>query len=240
MNWAHHWPRSNWPVDRIAEANWQTSLNCAEDAALIRDQADRCRDILRNMGRAGKDDLHLRQAPLDAVVPEAAEPHMHRGKDVHAGSSQLSGNRRIQPLIMRKPEVVHGLRNLIQNAVDFADDNVWVETMLDRRAQISVRIMDDGRGYPPICSGALVTRLCAAVRHRHPDESRPEYEGMGLGLFIAKTLLERSGAVLRFANGPDATGNTGAVVEVIWPRDKLESPDAAGRGALSQNQQIAS
>ncbi|MEC7259141.1 MAG: ActS/PrrB/RegB family redox-sensitive histidine kinase, partial [Pseudomonadota bacterium] len=45
-----------------------------EDARLIREQADRCRDILHSMGRAGKDDLHLRQAPLSAVVAEAAEP----------------------------------------------------------------------------------------------------------------------------------------------------------------------
>ena len=54
-----------------------------EDAALIREQADRCRDILRDMGRAGKDDLHLRQAPLSTVIHEAAEPHIHRGKQVH-------------------------------------------------------------------------------------------------------------------------------------------------------------
>ena len=49
-----------------------------EDAKLIRDQADRCRDILRDMGRVGKDDLHLRQAPLGAALREAAEPHMAR------------------------------------------------------------------------------------------------------------------------------------------------------------------
>ncbi|EKD60856.1 MAG: hypothetical protein ACD_54C00521G0001, partial [uncultured bacterium] len=54
----------------------------AEDARLIRDQADRCRDILRSMGKAGKDDLHLRQAPLGAVLQEAAEPHMGRGIEV--------------------------------------------------------------------------------------------------------------------------------------------------------------
>ena len=40
----------------------------AEDAELIRQEADRCRDILRSMGRAGKDDLHIQQAPLSAVL----------------------------------------------------------------------------------------------------------------------------------------------------------------------------
>ena len=39
-----------------------------EDIALVRTQADRCRDILRSMGRAGKDDLHMRQALLGAVI----------------------------------------------------------------------------------------------------------------------------------------------------------------------------
>ena len=211
----------------------------AEDAELIRDQTDRCRDILRNMGRAGKDDLHMRQAPLEAVVTEAAEPHMHRGKVVLLDQAETAGNRQDQPHIMRKPEVIHGLRNLVQNAVDFADTTVWVENSWSD-SQISVRIMDDGPGFPTHLFGRIGDPFVRRRGGTTQDESRPAYEGMGLGLFIAKTLLERSGAVLRFANGPDATGNTGAVVEVIWPRDKLESPDAAGRGALSQNQQIAS
>ncbi len=64
----------------IAELKDQPAL--AEDVRLIREQADRCRDILRDMGRAGKDDLHLRQAPLSTVLREAAEPHMARGKRV--------------------------------------------------------------------------------------------------------------------------------------------------------------
>src|SRR5690606_20458669 len=54
-----------------------------EDVTLIREQADRCRDILRGMGRAGKDDLQLRQAPLEQVLREAAEPHANRGKTLH-------------------------------------------------------------------------------------------------------------------------------------------------------------
>ena len=98
-----------------------------EDAALIREQADRCRDILRDMGRAGKDDLHLRQAPLMTVVTEAAEPHAHRGKMVHYSHDPATGFELKQPTILRKPEIIHGLRNLVQNAVDFAKANVWVE-----------------------------------------------------------------------------------------------------------------
>lgn len=210
----------------------------AEDAALIRDQADRCRDILRDMGRAGKDDLHMRQAPLEAIVTEAAEPHMERGKTVVLEHAANTGDPQGQPHIMRAPEIVHGLRNLIQNAVDFADSTVWVETSWTD-GQISVRIMDDGRGFPTHLIGRIGDPFMRRRSTRQTDAARPAYEGMGLGLFIAKTLLERSGAVLRFANGPDGDAKrTGAVVEVIWPRDKLETIDTSGRVALAENQPI--
>ncbi|MEC7961985.1 MAG: ActS/PrrB/RegB family redox-sensitive histidine kinase, partial [Pseudomonadota bacterium] len=99
-----------------------------EDAKLIREQADRCRDIMRSMGRAGKDDLHLRRAPLEAVLREAAEPHLDRGKSIHFDAIALTDEDYEQPIVLRRPEVIHGLRNLIQNGVDFARENVWIET----------------------------------------------------------------------------------------------------------------
>ncbi|WP_171230170.1 sensor histidine kinase RegB [Ruegeria sp. HKCCA4008] len=200
-----------------------------EDAALIREQADRCRDILRDMGRAGKDDLHLRQAPLSTVVNEAAEPHVGRGKEVHFSEGPAQDGDVQQPSILRKPEIIHGLRNLIQNAVDFARANVWVEAeWTDGR--ITVSIMDDGRGYPPHMIGRIGDPFMRRRRAESDQRSRPEYEGMGLGLFIAKTLLERSGAELEFANGSDPyqhlTDNPerrGAIVKVTWPRKLIDA-----------------
>jgi two-component system sensor histidine kinase RegB len=202
-----------------------------EDALLIRAQADRCRDILRSMGRAGKDDMHLRSAPLTAVIDEAAEPHMQRGKTIlfdHGAGSGMAGD---QPTILRRAEVVHGLRNLIQNAVDFARETVWIEsTWSDQK--ITIRIMDDGPGYPVHLLGRIGDPLMRR-RGRGFDSNRPEYEGMGLGLFIAKTLLERSGAVLSFANGSESfrrdsalANRTGAFVEVVWPRQDLEATES--------------
>ena len=198
-----------------------------EDAALIREQADRCRDILRDMGRAGKDDLHLRQAPLSTVIHESAEPHINRGKEVHFAEGPVQDGDVQQPSILRKPEIIHGLRNLIQNGVDFARDNVWVEAEWTSDT-ITVCIMDDGRGYPSHMIGRIGDPF---MRRRRVDRnSRPEYEGMGLGLFIAKTLLERSGATLYFANGSDPYQNLtdqpdrrGAIVKVIWPRKLIDA-----------------
>jgi len=201
-----------------------------EDALLIRGQADRCRDILRSMGRAGKDDLHLRRTPLDALLEEAAEPHVDRGKRIHFEHAAGMQEPRAHPTVLRRPEVIHGLRNLIQNAVDFARENVWVESRWTDTT-ITLRIMDDGPGYPSDMLGRIGDPF---IRRRAPaaEARRPDYEGMGLGLFIAKTLLERAGADLTFANGADAI-RAGAVVEVSWPRAALEVP---GGPVLGENQ----
>ncbi len=200
-----------------------------EDAALIREQADRCRDILRDMGRAGKDDLHLRQAPLSTVIHEAAEPHIHRGKSVHFQEGPAEDGDVQQPSILRKPEIIHGLRNLIQNAVDFAQANVWVEAEWTPK-WIKISIMDDGRGYPSHILGRIGDPFMRRRRSETDKRARPEYEGMGLGLFIAKTLLERSGAELQFANGSDPyqtlqtnKDRRGAIVQVVWPRNLIDA-----------------
>lgn len=206
-----------------------------EDAELIRDQADRCRDILRDMGRAGKDDLHLHQAPFVAVVEEAAEPHQERGKTVLIDADDGE-----TPMIERQPEVIHGLRNLVQNAVDFASSTVWVELGWND-ATLSVKVIDDGPGYPPHLIGRIGDPFIRRRRNM-ADKSRPEYEGMGLGLFIAKTLLERTGASLTFANGMEPyTGQarpgerSGAIVEVTWPRGEAGIEAAERLPALGEN-----
>ena len=199
------------------------------DAELIRQQADRCRDILRSMGRAGKDDLHLRRAPIVAVLREAAEPHASRGKTLHIAPAEDAAD---QPMILRRPEIIHGLRNLIQNAVDFARGNVWVEASWTA-TRIRIRIVDDGAGFPPHLLGRIGDPF---MRHRRGEtdrRQRPGYEGMGLGLFIAKTLLERTGADLSFANARDPfltaeeqPERSGAIVEVAWPRARIEAAEA--------------
>jgi two-component system sensor histidine kinase RegB len=221
--------------DLSQKSEWH---DLAEDAALIRDQADRCRDILRDMGRAGKDDMHVKQTPLEALILEAAEPHMTRGKEVVLDHADHAGDPQLQPSILRKPEIIHGLRNLIQNAVDFSRQQVLVESSWTE-SEISVRIIDDGPGFPSHVMGRIGDPFMRRGGAQRSDPDRPAYEGMGLGLFIAKTLLERTGARLRFANGSGQGPFAGAVVEVIWPRLLLEGrPHAAGT-PLAPNPPIA-
>ena len=146
----------------------------------------------------------------------------------------------VQPLVGRRPEIIHGLRNMVQNAVDFAQSQVWVETIWSTE-QVKVRIMDDGPGYPLHVIGRIGDPFMRDKRSENDDPKRPAYEGMGLGLFIAKTLLERTGAELSFSNGSrleildDSKGMpTGASVEISWQRSDIEQAN----GALGENKQI--
>lgn len=207
----------------------QQDPDLAEDARLIREQAERCSAILRGMGRAGKGDQLLGHAPFETLIAEAAAPHADRGKRIEVLLRGEDGAP--MPQLARRPEVIHGLRNLIQNAVDFATGCVRIEAeWTDSR--IAVRISDDGPGFP----AHLLNRIgdpWLKDRRAQPGQQRKGYDGMGLGLFIAKTLLERTGARIGFGNQPAAEGGgeaagtltgtlTGAVATVEWARGDIE------------------
>ena len=190
-----------------------------EDALALRQSADRCGQILRNMGHAGKEDLLLRSTPLRALLEDAAGPHLDRGPSVEILAEG--------PDVRRDPAVLHALRNLIQNAVDFAHSRVVIDAVT-AADHVTVTIRDDGPGYSP----ALLARIGDPyLTSRRTGSQRNGYEGMGLGLFIAKTLLERSGATLGFTNG-----GPGAIVTVRWPLARIA---ADTRAALGQNPPFA-
>lgn len=208
------------------------------DALLVRTQANRCTEILRSMGRGGKQDSMVRFAPFSSVVEEAAEPHMDRGIRIitrigadRNGEDPGEGPED-QPMVERRPEIVQGLRNLVQNAVDFAATGVWIDLDWNDRT-LHLRIGDDGPGYP----ADLLGRIGDPFLRTRPlsQGERPGYSGMGLGLFIAKTLLGRTGATVTFGNAPEGTATpanapaelaspTGAIVSVTWPRDRMAVP----------------
>lgn len=213
-----------------------------EDIALIRREADRCRDILADLSQGGRDDPHVKSAPIGAVVEEAAKPHSHRGKRliIRYDDLPIDESGAEQPSVARTPELIHGLRNLIQNAVDFARGTVWVD-IHSSPENLRVAIGDDGPGF----SAEIMPRLgepyvSTRSRHHAMARDRENYEGMGLGIFIARTLLERTGAKMTFANGsdslsagsnapPDQQHPPGAIIELIWPTGRIVRPKTAGR-----------
>jgi two-component system, sensor histidine kinase RegB len=203
-----------------------------DDVVLLRAQAERCRDILAELAARGEQiDIIVSRLPVSHLIEEVVAPHrlvavpieVRTGPapDVTPGSAAA-----VEPVTQRNPGVLYGLGNLLENAVDFADTKVEVDARWSED-EVKIVIADDGSGFPPYVLEQLgepfvTTRPAQSFRQEAPDE----HIGMGLGFFIAKTLLERSGATLALANrqAPQA----GAVVTVMWPRSKFErKPDEA-------------
>lgn len=199
----------------------------ADDIKLMRSQVERCRSILERIGSLGAAPAGpLERLTLTALVDETAAPHREFG----IGLSISSQGERPEPATRRNPAVLYGVGNLVENAVDFARSDVSVVASWTDEA-VSLRIADDGPGFAPEIL-AKIGEPYVTTRGRRRGTG--EESGLGLGLFIAKTLLERTGAELHFRNRPPGPGR-GAVVTVTWPRRLFEGgpPPAAGEPGFS-------
>lgn len=173
-----------------------------EDAALLVSQAKRCRDILRRLSSHGDagDVVHDR-LNVEVLLEESAAPLL----DLPEGSkirieTTLEGERPLPPL-RRRPEMIFGLRNFIENAVGFANSEVVISAAWDGET-LSVSVNDDGPGFSPEILARLgEPYVSARAGYRPPpgNEVRRK-QGLGLGFFIAKTLLEATGAHIRIEN----------------------------------------
>lgn len=173
----------------------------ADDLRLLQSEAARCRDILARLAARPEDAGPVMPLPLSALVDVAMRPHRREGiaLRIHLEGAEP------EPTLVAADEIVYGLGNLLQNAMQFA--RRAADVTIGWNAQtLTLTIDDDGPGFP----SAVLDRI------GDPYLSTRKAEGnhMGLGIFIAVTLLERSGAGVHFRNRP--TG--GATVDVTWPR----------------------
>lgn len=186
----------------------------AGDVDLLISEAARCRDILARLAaRTDDDDQHFLWLPIAAIAELAAAPHLRAGIEVVFASGPAPGAALPQPTARRSPEILHGLGNLIQNAVQIARQRVEVTTRWSD-ADVTMTIADDGPGFPP----GMIERLGEPYVSSRRDGERH----MGLGIFIAQTLLGRTGAALAFGN----RSSGGAEVAVLWNRVILEAAGA--------------
>jgi two-component system sensor histidine kinase RegB len=215
-------------VARELERDMGPDSKWIEDVRLLRGQAERCREILSQLAQQDTDEDNIsKHLPLAALIDEIADPHRGFGIDVEVNiltSGALS--------VVRLPEVMHGLGNLVENAVDFASTRVSIEASWDD-ALITMTITDDGSGFDPEILARLgepyVTSRGGTEAPRPANANTSTHSeghaGLGLGFFIAKTLLERIGGQMTFGNHPGA----GARIKLIIPRESLENP-ARNRG----------
>lgn len=190
----------------------------AEDIALLKSQAARCREILQKLTRApqDRDPMHARMTPMQ-IADEAAEPHRDRGIKITVRDEPVGGAR-VPPETERRPGVLFGVGNVVENAVTYARSEVVIVARWDDD-MVELVISDDGPGFPPDVLEQIGDPYVSA-RRRPRGDAKPGAGGLGLGVFIAKTLIERSGAVLQPRNKP--LPDKGAVVTISWPRSEFE------------------
>jgi two-component system, sensor histidine kinase RegB len=195
----------------------------SEDLALLQSQAVRCREILQKLTRrpSEPDPMHARLS-VQQLIQEAAAPHMGHGAKVTISARPADGAAEVarpEPIGLRRPGIIYGLGNLIENAVDFAESRVDITAVWSERT-ITLTIADDGPGFPADIMESLGEPYVTTRPARGVDRVGSEPTGLGLGFFIAKTLIERSGAEVALANRPPP--EHGAIVKITWSRTPFE------------------
>jgi two-component system sensor histidine kinase RegB len=179
-----------------------------EDVELLSSESDRCRSILARLtvDPAGDVSDQYVLVPLPALIEAAAQPYQRDGVAITFEAGPIGeGVPTTAPIQLRSPEIMQGIGNIVGNAVSFADNEVHVATRWTTEWS-EVEVSDDGPGF----SEALLDELGTPF-----ISTRQGVEGhMGLGVFIAKTLLERTGASVSFGNR--SARETGAAVVVRW------------------------
>ena len=176
-----------------------------QDAELVLGQAQRCRSILEQLAMRGDTpDMIHGELTLEDLLEEAAEGFIGRGVDIVVESEQPEGGLPLS--IRRRPELLYALKNFTENAVSFANGRVLLTAWVENDT-VRITVDDDGRGFDPVILGRLgqpyVTTRSRAGRAG----------GLGLGVFIASTLVERTGGQTAFERSPLG----GARVRCEWP-----------------------
>jgi two-component system, sensor histidine kinase RegB len=202
-------------ISRELEKTAADNPQLADDLRMLREQAQRCRDILAKITQLSSTGAPFDRMPLSTLIEETVAPHRDFGIAIKVRIAVAGVS---EPVGMRNPAILYGVGNILENAVDFARETVEVNAWWNTDT-VEIVISDDGPGIAP----DMLKRIGEPYlsRRRSAEEAPGEHTGLGLGVFIARTLLERTGAKVSFTNRtfPDH----GAVVQIAWPRTSFES-----------------
>ncbi len=180
-----------------------------EDVDLLKSQADRCRDILTSLSRTPEREggQPFDSLPLTNLAEEAARDHLPDGVTFKLTVDDASSG--AEPVVMRSPEFLQGIGNFVQNAGQFAKTTVQL-SLYWSDDEVRLSILDDGPGFP--------VSILDSLGEPYLSTRAGKSGHMGLGIFIAQTLLDRIGAGTAYSNRRKG----GARVDVIWPRTVLD------------------
>jgi two-component system sensor histidine kinase RegB len=201
-------------ISRELEHALQTNPQVFGDIKTLREQAQRCRDILAKITQLSATGAPFDRMKLSTLIEETVAPHRDFGITIKVRIA-VAGS--AEPVGLRNPAILYGVGNILENAVDFARSAVEVNAWWNNDA-VEILISDDGPGFAP----DILKRIGEPYlsRRRSSGDVQGDHEGLGLGVFIARTLLERTGAKVSFTNRPFP--DHGAVVQIAWPRARFE------------------
>jgi two-component system sensor histidine kinase RegB len=210
-------------ISRELEKGLQDNSQLAGDIRTLREQAQRCRDILAKITQLSATGAPFDRMPLSTLIEEIVAPHRDFGVTIKVRIAVAVAR---EPVGTRNPAILYGVGNILENAVDFARATVEVNAWWNTET-VEIVISDDGPGFAP----DIIKRIGEPYlsRRRSADEAQSGYRGLGLGVFIARTLLERTGAKVSFSNRifPDH----GAVIQIAWPRRRFEAGEISAEPA---------
>lgn len=189
-----------------------------EDAELLLHESARCKEILAQLARKPENNggAPYNELPLSALAEAAGTPYAQEAPQITVRTERAPIDTSREPASPRQPEILHGVGTLVQNATRFAAAHVTLKCVWSER-EAKILIQDDGPGFP-----ADILPFLGEPYISSRDQSREqaeEGEHMGLGVFIARTLLARTGATVAFRNRAEG----GAEVLVRWRRETFEA-----------------
>ena len=211
------------PLGTIAVVSKELARELPKDAPyrgdieLLLSESERCRMILAELSTRPEAGEPLQRVPIGALLDTAAAPYRTERVRLVIEAVPVSGSQGGlgQPQAGHSPELIHGLGNLLQNAIEFARSEVRVGIGWTDR-HVSVVIQDDGPGFAPGLLGQIGEPYLSGGIQGRTGKGEP----MGLGVFIAQTLLGRTGATLHFRNRLDGGGGE---VTIEWSRSAFEA-----------------
>ncbi len=180
-----------------------------DDILLIQSQIKRCSEILNRLrqGDISNDNSpFINELDFPRLINEIVKDYELEEIKLNFEIDDYFKNSNF--VILRKPEIVHSLSNIIENAYQYAKHSVTIKLIL-KDENVILEIINDGEGFP--------ANILPILGEPYVKKNEKNHKGIGLGLFIAKNLINKTAGKIEFRN----IENTGASVKIIWKKDNL-------------------
>ena len=197
-------------VSKELQKQLKDNSNIKEDINLLIEQSERCSSILKDIAqRKQKDEFIENISPKELINEIVFSLNNTSNKEINVENLNL--NQRMK--MTKKTEISYALRNFIENSIKFAKNKINIEIDQNKK-RTAITISDDGDGF----NKDIIANL--GQPYLHSDNIKKNKKGMGLGVFISKSLLERCLAQVTFRNNKSLPG---ASVKIVWNNSQLEN-----------------